>query len=428
MSAGSHAARTELARVVGLGGAVTLGLGSIVGTGVFVSLGVAAEVAGAAVVLAVLLAAPVATANGLASAQLAAAYPVSGGTYEYAHRLVHPLVGFAAGWLFLCAKTASAATAALGFAGYVLHACGGPASNRTAVAAALVIVVTALVTGGIRRSTIVNAAIVAATLLALLVFVIVAGRGVAPAQVAAQALADASPGSLLRATALVFVAYTGYGRIATLGEEVREPATTIPRAVIAALGLALVLYLAVAVTAVGAVGAPAFAAATREAAAPLEVVARMSAGTGVALAVALAAATAMTSVLINLELGLSRVLLAMARRGEVPAGLSQIEGRTQSPRRAVLAVGAAIAALVMVGDLRLTWSFSAVTVLIYYGLTNVAALRLPHRSRRYPRAVTWFGLLGCVSLALFVELAVWAVAAAVLLAGFGVRALVGRSA
>lgn len=425
MSAGSHAA---LARVVGLGGAVMLGLGSIVGTGVFVSLGVAADVAGAAVVLAVLLAAPVAAANGLASAQLAAAYPVSGGTYEYAHRLVHPLAGFAAGWLFLCAKTASAATAALGFAGYVLHALGGPAASRTPVAVALVVVMTAVVAGGARRSTLVNAAIVLATLAALLTFVVTAGRGVAPAQVVAQALADASPGSLLRATALVFVAYTGYGRIATLGEEVRAPATTIPRAVVATLLLALAIYLAVAVTAVGAVGAPAFAAATREAAAPLEVVARLSAGTGVALVVALGALAAMTSVLLNLLLGLSRVLLAMARRGEVPPGLAAIDPRTQSPRRAVWAVGAMIAGLVTIGDLRLTWSFSAVTVLIYYGLTNLAALRLPHRSRRYPRAITWFGLVACVGLALWVEPIVWLAAAAVLLAGFVARALVRRSA
>jgi APA family basic amino acid/polyamine antiporter len=369
----------------------------------------------------------VATANGLASAQLAAAYPVSGGTYEYAHRLVHPLAGFAAGWLFLCAKTASAATAALGFAGYVLHAFGGPSGYRTPVALALVVVMTGLVAGGARRSTLVNAVIVAATLLALLAFVVATGHAVEPGQVVAQALADASPGSLLRATALVFVAYTGYGRIATLGEEVRAPATTIPRAVVATLALALAIYFAVAVTAVGAVGAPAFAAATREAAAPLEVVARMSAGTGVALAVALGAATAMTSVLLNLVLGLSRVLLAMARRGEVPAGLAEVDAHSQSPRRAVWAVGAMIAGLVMLGDLRLTWSFSAVTVLFYYGLTNLAALRLPHRSRRYPRAVTWFGLVACVSLALFVEWAVWLAAGGVLLAGFVARALVLRS-
>lgn len=422
------AAQPELERAVGLAGAVAMGLGSIVGTGVFVSLGLAAEVAGAAVVLAVLLAAPVAIANGLSSAQLAAAHPVSGGTYEYAHRLVHPLAGYAAGWLFLCAKSASAATAALGFAGYGLHVAGADGSLRTPVALALVVGLTALVAGGVRRSSAVNAAIVAVTLLALLAFVVGGARHVALAPLVRQALADAAPAELLRATALVFVAYTGYGRIATLGEEVRAPATTIPRAVVAALALAMALYTAVAVTAVGAVGAPAFAAATREAAAPLEAVARAFAASWVAPLVAVGAAAAMTSVLLNLVLGLSRVLLAMARRGELPAGLAAIDPRSRGPRRAVIAVGAMIAALVAVGDLRLTWSFSAVTVLIYYGLTNVAALRLPPAARRFPRAIAWFGLAACLGLALFVAPAVWLWAGGMLLAGFVVRALVRRSA
>lgn len=111
----------QLARVVGLPGSVLLGLGSILGTGVFVSIGVAAGVAGPMVVLAVPLAALVATFNGLSSAQLAAAYPVSGGTYEYGHRVLTPSLGFPAGFLFLRAKSASAATAALGF---VLSALG----------------------------------------------------------------------------------------------------------------------------------------------------------------------------------------------------------------------------------------------------------------------------------------------------------------
>lgn len=430
MTAHQTSSPPALARAVGLRGAVAMGLGSILGTGVFVSLGIAADVAGAAVVLAVLLAAPVATANGLSSAQLAATYPVSGGTYEYAHRLVHPLAGFAAGWLFLCAKSASAATAALGFAGYALHVFGGPAGLRTPVALAAVVVVTALVAGGVRRSNAANAAIVALTLLALLAFVGAGAPHVAIGPLLARSLdaAAASPGALLRATALVFVAYTGYGRIATLGEEVREPATTIPRAVITALLLSMLTYAAVGVTAVGTVGAPAFAAATRESAAPLEVVARAFEVPSVALLVAVGAVTAMTSVLLNLVLGLSRVLLAMARRGEVPAGLSAIDPRTQSPRRAVYTVGAMIAALVAVGDLRLTWSFSAFTVLIYYGLTNLAALRLPAEARRYPRPVAWFGLLSCFGLATFVEPRVWLAGTGLLVVGFVARAVVRRSA
>lgn len=424
----------ELARVVGLAGAVWLGLGSIVGTGVFVSLGFAAGVAGPAMVLAVVLAALVAGANGLSSAQLAAAHPVSGGTYEYAHRLVHPLAGYAAGWLFLCAKGASAATAALGCAGYLLHVAGVTADRgaRVGVALALVVSVTGLVAGGVRRSSAVNTVIVSLTLVALIAFVVVGageariGAGEMIGQVAAAV--RASPAGLLEATALIFVAYTGYGRIATLGEEVRAPATTIPRAVVVTLALTMALYTAVGSVAVATVGAPAFAAATQEAAAPLEGVARSLARPEVAVLIAVGAVSAMAGVLLNLVLGLSRVLLAMARRGEMPPALAKIEPTTQSPRRAVIAVGAVIGALVSIGDLRLTWSFSALTVLLYYGLTNVAALRLPPAARRFPRWIAWSGLLSCVGLAFFVEPAVWAAGLGLMLVGFAARAVVLRSA
>ena len=114
----------SLQRELGVFGATMMGLGSIIGTGVFVSLGIAAGIAGAGVVIAVVLAAAVATCNALSSAQLAANHPVSGGTYEYGYRWLSPWLGFSAGWMFLCAKTASAATAALGFAGYLLNMAG----------------------------------------------------------------------------------------------------------------------------------------------------------------------------------------------------------------------------------------------------------------------------------------------------------------
>ena len=106
----------QLQRELGLAGATVTGLGSILGTGVFVSLAIAAGITGPSVILAIVLAAGLALCNALSSAQLAAAHPISGGTYEYGYKYLSPRLGFTAGWLFLCAKTASAATAALGFA------------------------------------------------------------------------------------------------------------------------------------------------------------------------------------------------------------------------------------------------------------------------------------------------------------------------
>jgi len=416
----------QLARVVGLPGAVLLGIGSIVGTGVFVSLGVAAGVAGPAVLIAVALAAVVASCNALSSAQLAAAHPVSGGTYEYGYRWLHPALGFTAGWMFLCAKSASAATAALGFAGYALELAGvgdGRAA-RIGVALAAVATLTALVAGGLRRSNRVNAVIVSVTL-ASLAALIAAGAPEAARHVDRLRPAIELRG-LLEATALMFVAFAGYARIATLGEEVHDARRTIPRAIVTTLLITAVLYLAIAVVAVGVLGAGGLAAATRASSAPLEAVAEASAAPAVRYAIAVGAITAMLGVLLNLLLGLSRVVLAMARRGDLPGALAHVEAGT--PRRAVLFVGVAIAALVGIGDVKTTWSFSAFSVLVYYAITNLAALALPAPDRRYPRAVAAAGLIACLGLAPWVETRVWLAGGGLILAGLAWHAFRRRAA
>ena len=389
-----------------------MGLGSILGTGVFVSLGLAAGIAGPAVILAAALAAGVAACNGLSSAQLAARHPVSGGTYEYGYRLLTPELGFTAGWMFLCAKSASAATAALGLAGYLLTAFGlaSAAGLRTAAAVVSVALLTAVVAGGIGRSNRVNAVVVSLTIAALAAFV----AGALPAAAAAGPvnfrpfLGGGGLRDLLHATALMFVAYTGYGRIATLGEEVREPRRSIPRAIIAALAVTMLLYVVVVAVGVGAVGAGGLARATESSAAPLEVVARDLGRPVVAWLVALGAITAMVGVLLNLLLGLSRVLLAMARRADMPGALARVDAKIASPVRAVVAVGVVIALLALTGSLRTTWSFSAFTVLVYYALTNAAALRLAPEHRLYPRWVSWLGLASCLGLAFWVDPPFWA--------------------
>ena len=412
----------RLARVVGVPGAVLMGLGSIVGTGIFVSIGVAAGVAGPAVVIAVALAAVLATLNGLSSAQLAASHPVSGGTYEYGYEYLSPALGFTAGWMFLCAKSASAATAALGLAGYTLAAFGVfDHRARIALGLAVVIAVTALLVGGMRRSNRANVAIVSCTLLALLAFVL-AGLPAAVEGAAARfdgVFGDVRAPDLLHATALMFVAYTGYARIATLGEEIRNPERSIPRAITWALLTTTALYVAVAVVAVSAVGAGALANATEQAAAPLEIVAREFDFPQVSRLVAIGAITAMGGVLLNLLLGLSRVLLAMGRRGDMPPALAEVDARERSPRRAVVVTGVGIAGLTLIGSVETTWSFSAFTVLVYYALTNLAALRLPADRRRYPRAVPTLGLLGCLGLAFWVDPRIWLAGLVLIALGLG---------
>ncbi len=399
----------RLVREVGLAGAIALGLGSMLGSGVFLSLGVAAGVAGAGIVIAVTFAALVALFNGLSSAQLAASHPVSGGTYEYGYRYLTPSLGFTAGWMFLLAKSASAATAALGVTGYALRALDLDVSPvlRAGIAIAIVLALTATVAGGIRRSNRTNAVIVTLTLLGLAAFV---AAGVASAITTDRAAAPLdefpAPDALLHATALLFVAYTGYGRIATLGEEVREPARTIPIAIVTTVFATMAIYGAVAIVAVFGDGGTTLAAAARTTAAPLEAVADTFGIPAVRWVVVGAAITAMTGVVLNLVLGLSRVMLAMGRRRDLPHRLAHIDDRG-SPTPAVWTTGILVAAIAAIGDVGTTWSFSAFTVLVYYALTNAAALRLPPADRRFPRAFAWLGLACCTGLAFWVDPAIW---------------------
>ena len=416
----------ELRRDIGVWGAMMMGLGSIVGTGVFVSIAIAAGIAGTNVIFAIALAAVVAICNGLSSAQLAANYPISGGTYEYGYRLLPKVVGFVAGWMFLFAKSASAATAALGLSGYLLL--GAQQSGRfvtTALAIGVLSLLTVLTLIGIKRTNGINIAIVSVTLATLLCFVVM-GAPVAFSNASENLFSAVSLNkffetgdswsSLLHATALMFVAYIGYDRIATLGEEVKDPRRTIPLAVITTLAVSMLLYLLVALVAVSAVGAEAFAAASRNHIAALRVVADQFSHPWVGIVVSIGAVTAMLGVLLNLILGLSRVMLAMARRKDMPQRCADVSQTSGVPMPATISVAAIIGLLVLIGDIKLTWSFSAFAVLIYYSITNLCALQLKPAQRIFPIWTAWVGLFACFTLAFWVDRQVW-------LVGLGLLAL-----
>lgn len=409
----------QLKRELGVLGATLMGLGSIVGTGVFVSIGIAAGIAGPAVILAIAIGAIVATCNGLNSAQLAANHAVSGGSYEYGYKYLNPWLGFTAGWMFLLAKTASAATAALGFAGYLLNITGNGSIWVISTALFTVLVLTLIVLSGTQRSNVANIVIVSVTLLSLGFFIVAC----LPHAITAGAdnltpFFTGDLGTVLHASALMFVAYTGYGRIATMGEEARDPRKTIPKAMIVCLVVTMLLYICVATVGIGAVGADVLGNATGQTkAAPLEVAVRSVAGSGGALILAIGAMTAMLGVLLNLILGLSRVLLAMSRRRDAPQILARLNRQQTTPYWAVLVVGGAIAFLVLLGNVKTTWSFSAFNVLIYYAITNLAALQLTKSERLYPQWVAWLGLASCLFLAFWVDSSIWQVGLELIVAG-----------
>lgn len=370
-----------------MGGAVVTGLGSIVGTGAFVAIGIASGRWGDILFLAIPLAAVVAVFNGMSSAFLAGRYPVAGGTYEYAYQSLNQWLGFSAGWLFLLAKTASAATAALGVTLYL--GVEGPVIPIAAVA-----MVTAMVIAGIRRTARLNVMLVLASGGAIVWF---ATSAVLTQDGLSEVAIELSGGELAAAIAFLFVAYTGYGRIATLGEEVHDPEITIPRAVVITLAVAAGLYMAVEI------GGRAHAGASWGVEAGIV-------ETG-GLVVAIGAIAAMLGVLLNLILGLSRVWLAMGRRGDMPSRLARLNDRSQ-PIAAIALSAGLVAALTLIGDIGLAWSFSAMTVLLYYGLTNLAALAIERR-----RPTAWLGLASCIFLSFFVPLGIWITGVSLVAAG-----------
>ncbi|MDR7304620.1 APC family permease [Haloactinomyces albus] len=413
MSATSAESSPQLARRLGVFDAVVLGLGSMLGAGVFAAFGPAAAAAGSGLLLALGLAAVVAYCNAMASAQLAACYPESGGTYVYANRRLGPVWGFLAGWGFVVGKTASCAAMALTLGAYAWPA------HPVPIAVAAVVVLTGVNYLGVGRTARVTRVLVALTLLAL-AGVIAAGLGGGAADPAH--LTTWFPHGFLgitQAAALLFFAFAGYARIATLGEEVREPARTIPRAIPLALGLVVVIYALVGLAALLAVGPRTLAGST----APLAAAVRAGGLDGLAMLVRIGGAVASAGVLLSLMAGIGRTSLAMARDAELPTWLAAIHPRYQVPHRAELLLGTVVLVIVLIADLRGVIGFSSFAVLGYYALANASAFTLPGSQRHWLRPLTVLGFAGCLLLAATLPLPSVLVGTAVLLTGLGGRAL-----
>ena len=406
----------RLQRRLGVRDAVVIGAGSMIGAGVFTAWAPAAEAAGTGLLVGLAIASLVAFCNATSSAQLAALHPESGGTYVYGRRQLSHAWGHVAGWGFVVGKTASCTAMALTVGAYLW-----PEQER-AVAIVAVIAITAVNIGGLSRTVAVTRVLLVISLAALAA-VVAAGWSSGEADLGRITPIDAGPYDILRSAGFMFFAFAGYARIATLGEEVRDPATTIPKAIPRALFAVLAIYAIVGVTALSTVDAAALAATD----APLRLV--VAAGSldldGV---VRVGAGIAALGVLLNLIPGVSRTTLAMARNRELPYWLAHIDGRRSLPLRAEVTVAAVVIALVAVVELRSAIAISGVAVLSYYAITNAAALTLDEQQRRRPRAIAAVGLVGCVALIGSLPVAAIATGTSMLAIGLGVRAITTRRA
>jgi APA family basic amino acid/polyamine antiporter len=375
---------SRLDRRLGLRDSVVIGLGSMLGAGVFAAPQPAAQAAGTALLIGLAIAAFVAYCNATSSARLAALYPESGGTYVYGRERLGDAWGFLAGSAFVIGKLASLSAMALTFGAYV-----APGHERP-LAVALVVAMTTVNALGVTKTAAVTRVLVA-IVLAVLAFVVIAafaGGDADAGRLTPLVPAGVGPLDVLQAAAFLFFAFAGYARIATLGEEVVDPATTIPRAIRIAFAVAVAVYAITAVAALAVLGAGGVAASS----APLA----DAAGGGAAETIVRAgAAVAAAGVLLSLLAGVARTAFAMASRGDLPRPLAAVDERRRVPLRAELAAGALVIAGALLFDLRGAIGFSSFCVLVYYAIANASALTLRDGRRALPAV----GLGGCLLLA-----------------------------
>lgn len=382
------ASQPPLSRRLGTVDAVAIGLGSMIGAGVFAVFAPAAQVAGAWLLLGLVLAGLVAYCNAISTAQLAAQYPTSGGVYVYGRERLGPWWGFLAGWGFVVGKIASCAAISMTFAAYL-----APDDWEKPVAIGAVAAITAVTCAGVTRT---------ALLARVIAVVVLTGLGIVLAAALSGDSSDVirstpDPGGwygVLQSAGLLFFAFAGYARIATMGEEVRDPERTIPRAIQIALGVTFLLYAAAAVLLLRGIGAGALAKSSE----PFISAVRAADAAWAVPVVWIAAAVATLGALLGLLAGVGRTTLAMARTGDLPTPLAAVHVRHRVPHRAQIAAGVVVSLLVAVGDLREVIGFSSFGVLLYYLVANVAAFTQPSERRRFPRALQVLGAVGCVVL------------------------------
>ncbi|MDD5283859.1 MAG: APC family permease [Bacteroidales bacterium] len=408
----------KLKKVLHLKDAVAVGLGAIIGAGIFVVTGVAAGVAGPAFLIGLLIAGIVASFNAISSAQLAAVYPQSGGTYEYGYRLLNPVLGFSAGWMFLLSKLSAAGIVAIGFGSYFHQLV--PHLPPLVYSVASIILLTLANLAGIQKAGTINTGIVLITLLTLVYFII-SGIGTLKPQNFVP-FAPFGMKGIAQSASILFFAFTGYARIATLAEEVVEPRKTIPRAVIITILTAIVLYAGVSFIAVGTVGSQAMAHSRS----PLQLASDSMKFPGINLVITLGASTAMLGVLLSQILGISRMLLAMGRRRDLPAFFERIHRKTSVPHTGILFTAVVILLITLLGNFEFVVRAATFTILLYYSITNLSAIKQPREQQLYGKVIPVLGLAGCLAMSVSLPLNVIVSGIVLLGVGFGVRYLVKK--
>jgi len=382
-----------LKREIGLFSATTIGIGAVIGAGIFVVTGISAGLAGPSVILSILIAGIIAYFTAASFSKLSAYIPKEGGAYAFAYELISPTAGFFAGWMWILSYTFAGAAVALGFANYLAQIV--PVVSVKIVAVALCLAFTLLNHVGIKESVIVNNVLVLTKIIVLAFFIALGLFFINPTNFSPFFI-PANEWGTLQATALIFFAYIGFARITTIAEEVKNPSRTIPKAIILTLIISIAFYSLAGFVAVGLVGFSALASSGSPLAEAIAV-------TGIPTAVfvvSVGAIVATASVLLT--------AIAMARNRDLPSFLERIDEKRKTPYGAVWFSGLLMtAAVVLTPNLAQVVALSSFASLLYYSLTNVAAMNLSTKTGKFSPLIPFIGLVSCSSLLVFLSLESW---------------------
>jgi APA family basic amino acid/polyamine antiporter len=367
----------ELHRTLGFWGATGIGIGAIIGTGIFVLIGVASGIAGPAVIISFLIAGLVAVLTGLSTAEISSFIHEAGGSFIYTTKAFGEFPGFVVGWMNSFDYIVGASAVAVGFAAYFTYFVGIPAATSTIVAVATVwpLVLMLLNIRGIQEASWTNNLLVALKISALVLFIVIGTTFLVSTGDYSNyhPFFPAGLSGVMSGAAIIFFAFIGFNTIAVMAEEVKDPGRNVPRAILFAFAICMIIYIGVSIVAVGVISWRALASSD----APLEFALKTATDNIFVLKfVAISALFATTSVIMASIMGGSRALFAMARQGVLPEKLAAIS-RKHVPVFTIIVCGLVISGIVLATGGNLDWLasiFNFGTLLTFFFI-NLSLIR-----------------------------------------------------
>ena len=382
-------------RTLTLQNSIFLGLSSMIGAGLFINIAPAATISSYSLLFGLLIASFLAFSNASSSAQLARLYPETGGTYIYARKVLGNSSSLIAGTTFIVGKIISSIAIALTFGHYLY-----PSSHKI-VGIALVFIIGAVSYFGASKTASVAKWFVY-SVLGILLFYIFSVVSSDNFDFAIPITKGLTVESLLLSSSIWFFAFTGYSRLATFGEEVENPETIIPKAILTGLGITVSIYFLTTYATLGIINPDII----QNSLTPLKVAFDISRFSNFSFLISIASTIATASVLLALIPGISRVVVAMSRDNYLPNSLSSIHSKYNSAYIADILVSIVVVVGILYFDVVEAIKLSSFFVLLYYSITNYSVIKIKESRRLYPVITAYFGLFGCLLLAssLFINL------------------------